>query len=187
VYKSTTIYLDPFLAQGYVFSAQPKDTGLLEEKWAEIEGWPDYLISNYGSVWSKRHERLLTLRPNDEGYLRVALYNDGARTDFYVERLVAMAFFNGFRPGMQVMHVNGDKTNNSTGNLHIRQGREPRRVRHSRQEPWGQRVRIKETGEIFRTVRDCANYIGGDYSSIYACLRGQRRTHLGFSFEHYAG
>jgi hypothetical protein len=49
----------------------------------------------------------------------------------------------------------------------------------------GSAVRIIETDEVFRTARDCANYIGGDYGSIYACLRGDRRSHMGFTFEYH--
>jgi hypothetical protein len=50
---------------------------------------------------------------------------------------------------------------------------------------WGKKVRIVETGEVFRTVRDCASYINGDYSSIYAVLRGHRDSHRGFTYEYH--
>ena len=47
-----------------------------------------------------------------------------------------------------------------------------------------QAVKIKETGVVFVNARECAAAIGGDYSSVYACLRGVRSTHKGYSFEY---
>ena len=47
------------------------------------------------------------------------------------------------------------------------------------------KVRIVETGDIFLTVENCAKYIGGDPSSIYRVLRGERISHKGLTFEYY--
>jgi hypothetical protein len=48
--------------------------------------------------------------------------------------------------------------------------------------PVPKKVMIVESGEIFASARACANYINGDYSAVYRCLRGNRETHLGFTF-----
>jgi len=53
--------------------------------------------------------------------------------------------------------------------------------------PVGKKIRIKETGQVFMSARICARYIGGDFSKIYACLRGVRGKHKGFTFEYYEG
>lgn len=45
-------------------------------------------------------------------------------------------------------------------------------------------VRLIETGEIYRSGRDAALHIDGDHSSIYACLKGRRSSHKGYSFEY---
>ena len=45
-------------------------------------------------------------------------------------------------------------------------------------------VKVKETGEVYRGVRRCADEIHGDFGTIYACLRGERKTHQGFTYEY---
>ena len=157
----------------------------MEERWVEVEGYPNYEISNYGVVLSRVNDRPLRARPNDRGYLRVALSRDGVIKDFYIHQLVAQHFVRNFVPGTKIRHYDDDKTNNALYNLRLFRGERVESVHRRRNErlPWGQRVRIAETGEIFRSARDCARHIGGDYSSIYAVLRGERRSHLSYSFE----
>lgn len=43
-------------------------------------------------------------------------------------------------------------------------------------------VTIIETGETFRTVRECADYIGGHSSGISNVVYGKRKSHKGFTF-----
>lgn len=50
--------------------------------------------------------------------------------------------------------------------------------------PPPRKVRVKETGKVYESARDCADQLGADFSSIYACLRGQRLTHKGYSYEY---
>lgn len=50
------------------------------EEWREIQGYNGkYLVSNLGRIASlkNRKERLLTAFPNNKGYYRVALCQDG--------------------------------------------------------------------------------------------------------------
>jgi len=157
----------------------------VDPEWRQIEGYPNYIISDQGEVVSLTYDRPLKQRPNGAGYLRVALSNDGVIKDFYVHQLVAQAFFGGWEPGVRVKHRNGDKENNATSNLRMMKGyAEDPKKRVGEREPWGKRIKIVETGEVFRSARDCARYIDGDYSSIYACLRGERKQHRGFTFEY---
>jgi hypothetical protein len=158
----------------------------MREVWAEILGFPNYQISNYGSVRSLRTHSLIKHRYNGGGYAHVTLSTYGEQHDYYVHQLVAQAFFDNYKPGMRIKHVNGDQTDCSVMNLQF--VRRNNSLQHSRVEThtvWGKRVRIVETGEIFRTVRQCARFIGGDYSAIYSVLRGQRATHLGYTFEYF--
>lgn len=163
-----------------------------EETWVEIEGYPNYAVSNRGRVVNLETDMILSVRPHDKGYMRVALYNGGARRDIYIHQLVAKAFFARFRHGEHIEHVNGDPSDNRPENLRKRKQRMEevregvsRRLQMATDEAyraWGKPVMLLETGEVFRTVRDCANYIGGDYSSIYRCLRNQRGSHMGYTF-----
>ena len=159
---------------------------MTQEVWAEIQGFPNYVVSNYGYVMSLNTNKLMKTRSNGYGYLRVMLCHEGVTRDFYIHQLVAMAFFGDFTPGTHVQHVNGNLEDNATWNLRLKRGRETHfsDYRPPRKRQVGRRVQIVETGEVFRTVRDCADHIGGDYASIYACLRGERKTHLGYTFEY---
>ena len=158
----------------------------MEEIWAEVEGYPDYVVSNTGKVYSNITERMLAYRISEDGGARVILSKDGVRREWYVHHLVARAFFGAYKMGVHISHVNGNKKNNHVGNLRVR-----RRVKDLEREmakpnkrKWGRRIRIVETDQIFRTVRDCANAIEGDYSSIYSCLRGEQKHHKGLTFEY---
>lgn len=180
----------PPLSVAYIFE---EGYSLVSETWVEVEGYPSYAVSNHGRVMNIHTEQMLSPRPNDRGYLRVRLADPEHRLrDFYIHKLVGQAFWN-FPMEDQTIHYDGDTQNNHATNLRLRKRVrrdtssrplvEGETVEYKRQ--WGHGVRIVETDEVFRTVRDCAAYINGDYSSIYACLRGDRRSHRGYSFEYH--
>lgn len=160
----------------------------------QIAECPNYAVSNRGRVLNIARDTYLAQRETDEGSLRVSMFERGQQKDFYVHHLVYRAFFGPLREGDHLMHLDGDKHNNTPENLRFR--RRPR-VTNRESYPlldleedtgprhWGRRVMILETGEVFRTVRDLANYIHGDFATIYACLRGERRSHRGLTFAYY--
>lgn len=90
---------------------------MIDEFWVKFEGLPNYAISNYGTVLNVKTNRELKPSPDKNGYLRVALYHKGIRYDVYIHRLVARAFFLNYEDGIEVKHVNGDKTENTVLNL----------------------------------------------------------------------
>lgn len=78
-----------------------------EEVWKEIEGYPNYQISNLGRVKSKprvtkvglvrankarRKEKILKPFRTGKGYMTVRLYRDKVFEDFGLSRLVAKVF-----------------------------------------------------------------------------------------------
>jgi hypothetical protein len=165
----------------------------VSETWIAVEGYPSYAVSNYGRVLNVRTDQILSPRPNSRGYLRVRLADEfHVLREFYIHKLVGKAFWN-YPMEDQTIHYDGDIQNNNATNLRLRRrermatSAQPLRGGESEEyrRQWGQPIRIVETGEIFRTVRDCASYINGDYSSIYACLRGDRSTHRGYSFTYH--
>lgn len=90
---------------------------LLDEIWVEV-GVGAYEVSNYGQVINTQTGFELKPYPDKRsGYLRVALYHNGKRHDVFVHRLVARAFFLNYGPGVEVLHKNEDKTDNSVLNL----------------------------------------------------------------------
>lgn len=156
----------------------------VEERWALITGFPDYAVSNYGVVKSLRYDRILKPRGNSYGHQRVVLYKDKEPYDFYVHRLVAAAFIEGFAPGVQVIHSNEDITDNYVYNLRFRKGKRMGQLRRDMPPIVTRRVRIIETGEEFSSVSECAKHINGHVGSIYRVIRGEREHHLGYTFDY---
>lgn len=155
----------------------------MEEIWSPVSGFPDYAVSNYGEVLNVKRNTLLNPRKDSYGALRVRLYRGATGHDKYVHHLVAEAFISGYKPGVYIRHYDKDKSNNYVMNLRfpqdVRMGhlykRHPRVTRRH--------IRVVETGEVFRTVRDCARFHGLDISSIYAVLRDEREHYRGYTFE----
>jgi hypothetical protein len=157
----------------------------MKEQWVPIDGYPNYEVSDLGRVANIKRDELLKPRPNDEGYLRVSLSHLGIVRDFYVHRLVAQAFMLDYDPRQQVIPVNGDLEDCRIVNLHLRRRPRPEDMPTRQIRQHGRPVQVIETGHVYRTARDCADYIGGDYGSVYACLRGERRSHMGYTFQYY--
>lgn len=154
-----------------------------EERWSVIEGFSDYAISSMGRVMSLRYDRVLATRPNSYGHHRVILYSDREPKDVYVHHLVASAFTTGYSAGMQVRHRDGNNGNNQVENLRF-PGRGLGQLVKNPPPARPRRVRIVELDTTFRNVEECAAYLGGDSSSIYRVLRGERRSHRGYTFEY---
>ena len=92
--------------------------GELDCKWKPIAGYEDeYLISNYGDIWSMRSCKILKPKKQKSGYLRIGLSVDGLRKDFSVHRLVAKAFIPNPSGKLTVNHKNEIKTDNHVENL----------------------------------------------------------------------
>lgn len=154
-----------------------------EERWAEIEDFPDYAVSTEGRVKNLRTQKILRPRRNSYEYGQVALRRDGQTHERYVHRLVAKAFITGYRDDVQVRHVNGNNDDNVI-HLRFRNGVRMGTLVKKPRAAMSRRIRIIETGHTFATVESCARFIEGDVSSIYRVLRGERRSHKGLTFEY---
>lgn len=88
----------------------------------------------------------------------------------------------GWQPKIHIAHLDEDKTNNYHLNLRFGNNRGLGQYRHKQEPVHYRRIQIVETGEVFRTVRDCARYLKTQPSSIYKVLRGERDSHLGYTF-----
>lgn len=89
----------------------------------EIPSFPGYYVSKDGVVfssrgrWPSKNQKALLPRVNERGYLRVGLRRDGRNFSVPVHRLVCEAF-NGPPPkGAQCRHLDGNRKNNTPGNL----------------------------------------------------------------------
>ncbi|MBR0527993.1 MAG: NUMOD4 motif-containing HNH endonuclease [Prevotella sp.] len=88
------------------------------EIWHKCEvPYTRYEVSNLGRVRNALTGRVLRPRKSRKGYLDVLLQYKGQTKRFYVHKLVAIAFVEGWREGLEVNHKNGVKTDNRAENL----------------------------------------------------------------------
>lgn len=95
------------------------------EIWKEIDGYPNYMVSNLGNVKSLNYKgtgREGILTPfidsrEGKGYLRVTLCKNGKAKRFQVHRLVAEAFIPNPYNLPQVNHKDENKQSNVVENL----------------------------------------------------------------------
>lgn len=103
-----------------------KENKQLNEEWVQVEGTTDYYVSNLGRVLSykRSYPKFLSPRPTAKGYFRANIHG----RDRSVHRLVITHFGNeptdelknlceGTYNGVEINHIDGDKTNNSIYNL----------------------------------------------------------------------
>jgi NUMOD4 motif/HNH endonuclease len=102
----------------------------MEEIWKDIVGYEGlYQVSNHGRVRSLDREiawkgtwrfykgKVMKQRKDKDGYLTIQLYKNGNRKDYFVHRLVALAFIPNVDSKKQVNHLDGRNDNNHVSNL----------------------------------------------------------------------
>ena len=84
---------------------------------AEAEYQSRYEVSNFGEVRNVKTKRVLKPDSKKSGYLYVNLSNKGRQKKRYIHRLVLLAFVGPPLEGQEVLHSDGDATNNRLENL----------------------------------------------------------------------
>lgn len=101
----------------------------MEEIWKDVSGYEGlYQVSNYGRVKSQNYnktkkERLLS-QQQSKGYMRVQLWHGGVCKFAQIHRIEYEAFYGPIPEGMQVNHINEDKTDNRLENLNLMTAKE---------------------------------------------------------------
>lgn len=156
------------------------------ERWLSCKEIPTYEVSSEGRVRNSKTGRLMKTSVNSKGYPQVCLHSACKQYTRPIHRLVADAFYDGDHTGLDVNHIDGNKTNNHISNLEWCTRQE--NLRHAYdtglKPPLKRtRVRIIETGEIFNSLTDCSKAINGDRCQIRRCLDGKEKTCRGYHFE----
>lgn len=78
-----------------------------------------YAITKEGFAWNVRKNRPLALTTCKDGYLRAQMCMNGKPILGRVHRLVWPAFYGEIPSGLQINHLDGNKTNNCLWNLEL--------------------------------------------------------------------
>ena len=95
-----------------------------DEIWAPVPAYEDaYFVSSHGRVYStgrgRRNPKIMSPSVNRGGYKTINLIDDdGVSTTFFVHRLVAAAFCDGYDEEHNIVnHIDGNPSNNHADNL----------------------------------------------------------------------
>ena len=169
------------------------------EIWKDIQGYEGlYQVSNYGNVKSLNYrmtgkERILKSGKTVNGYLAVDLCKNGKRKHSLIHRLVAQAFLENPNNYPQVNHKDENKQNNHVSNLEFctsfynmnygtRNEGSKKIISETmkgkfagEKHPLSRKV-MTNTGEIFTTVKEAAEWSGTHRSHISGQIQGKRKT-----------
>ena len=158
-----------------------------------------YLISNLGEVKEshlngRKKTYLTTL-----GYEYVCILEKGKWRNRYVHQLVALAFCEGYKEGLEVDHLDGDKTNNRSDNLEWVTHQENVQRSWDRGDREYQRsiaytmgksrsksvLQIDSNGKVvnkYKSGYEAAKVSGVFQNSISLCCNGKRRSAGGYQW-----
>ena len=173
----------------------------INEVWKPVRGYFNlYEVSNFGRVRSlgngKTYKtgRVLSPFKAHNGYLRVELWKDEKRKTYRLHRLVWEAFNGPIPKGMQVNHINEDKTDNRLANLNLMTCKENINYGTGIQRAAKSRRKMVEQytldGVHFMTwfsvkgVEEELGYLGYSASAISACCNGKLKSHKGYIWKH---
>lgn len=153
--------------------------------WYDIPGHPNHEANLRGEVRHKKRKKILKPIIDKDGYCRMSL---GNVDNVPVHRAVCQAFY-GPPPGpnYQVNHIDCDRQNNHFMNLEwvtpsenlkwacMRGNLDPMIGLKRASEVNPKPVRLVETGQVFCSIKDCAEYLGVRPTNVSRVLVGERK------------
>lgn len=174
-----------------------------KEIWKDIEGYNGcYQVSNFGNVFvresyvqawggaQRKKPRILKSADNGHGYRYVTISVKNKRKNHYVHILVAKAFIPNPEEKPCVNHKNGNKKDNSVGNLEwctygenqahaIKTGL----VRKGSEKVNAIKLYDFNNKRTYGTIREAANILNINYGTLKCGLR-QKKVFRGLSYYH---
>lgn len=175
----------------------------MEEIFKDIKGLEGrYQISNYGRIKSlnfKRTgtERILKLGKCTSGYPYFTAFINGKHRGFLIHRLVYETFIGPIPEGMQVNHINEDKTDNRLENLNLMTRKDNicwgTGVERSAKTRRKTGKRLKEVFQylldgtlvaVYCSAMEAQRKTGYAQANISSCCRGEHKQAYGFIWKY---
>ncbi len=143
----------------------------------EIPGYPGYLASRDGEIWSEKRGRFLAQCNHRQGYRQTGVFINGKGKTVLVHRLIAMAFITNPLNFPCVNHLNGKKYDNRPENLewatHEQNNKHARDTGLNRSVETPLQIYNIRTCELrfFESTLAAARYTGEDQGSFSNALR----------------
>ena len=162
----------------------------MEEEWRSIQGYENYYeISSYGNVRNIKTGKCLIGDKNSIGYKRVTLYSP-IKKRFFIHRLVALHFCDGYKEDLVVNHKDGNKLNNHADNLEwvTRSENDLHAFKNNLRKTYPCKFKHKIEAydsngkllKIYQNIQECQDDLKVSRSCIYNCCNGKQKTCKGY-------
>lgn len=146
-----------------------------------------YEVYSDGRIWSYSHKKFLKPQLDKDGYQQVALTdNEGKQKSYLVHRVVYESVTGKPIPkGMQINHIDEDKTNNQKSNLDLVSPKENSNW-GTRTERLSKQVGAFKDGELvmtFPSTRE-AGRNGFDKGNVSRCCNGKMPHYKGYTWKY---
>lgn len=160
---------------------------MIKEEWKSLDDFPNYIISNLGNVKNIKTNKYLVGDHNTMGYRRVVLREKGFSKRYFVHRLVAYLFVEGYSENLVVNHIDGNKQNNVFTNLEwvTRSENDIHAFKNNLRDIWNKRKLIVIDGEqelYFNSIKEASTYVGFSQHHLDNIINGVRNNTTRYEF-----
>lgn len=162
-----------------------------------FRNYKKYEVFDDGRVYSYKSKRFLKLKKDKRGYSRICLSdNNGEIKNYQLHRVVYESIRGEIPEGLQVNHIDEDKSNNSISNLNLMTpkancnfGSRNERIAEkltNRTDLSKQVGAYNKDGVLIMTFSSTAEAQRAGFSSghISKCCRGERKSHKGYQWKY---
>lgn len=165
------------------------------EIWKDIKDYEGYYqISSEGNVRNVKTQQILKGDTNNLGYRRVTLYTP-IRKRFFIHRLVALHFCEGYSEKLVVNHKDGNKQNNNYLNLewvtHSENDLHAYNMNLRKPHPCTFKHRIisynlKTNAVIknYENTQECCDDLNVARTNVYNCCNGKQKSCRGVGLKY---
>lgn len=165
------------------------------EIWKDIKDYEGYYqISSEGNVRNTKTQQILKGDTNNLGYRRVTLYAP-IRKRFFIHRLVALHFCEGYSEELVVNHKDGNKQNNNYLNLEwvTRSENDLHAYNMNLRQPYpctfkhriiSYNLKTNEVIKIYENTQECCDDLNVARTNVYNCCNDKQKSCRGVGLKY---